>query len=57
MIYDFECKKCGHVQEHMVKMGEHTKERCKKCAASPNQLKRLLSAHATMKQNWSKWKI
>lgn len=57
MIYEYECKKCGHQQEKMVKMGETTKEPCEKCKASAKNLKRILSAHARMKGSWGKWSV
>ena len=57
MIYEFVCKKCGHEQEKIVKMGEKPKESCEKCNAPAKHLKRILSAHAAMKGNWSKWRV
>lgn len=57
MIYEYSCQKCGHQQEKMVKMGEKTKEPCEKCKAPAKNLKRILSAHARMKGNWSKWGV
>lgn len=57
MIYEYECKKCGHAQERMVKIGEKPKEPCDKCKAPAKELKRILSAHARMTFNWSKWNV
>lgn len=57
MIYEYRCKKCGHEQEEHVKMGKKPEKSCEKCKAPPEELERILSAHAKMKFNWGKWNI
>jgi len=57
MLYEYCCKKCGHEQERLVKMNEEPKDPCDKCKAPVKYLKRILSAHATMKFSWSKWNV
>lgn len=57
MIYEYECQKCKTVQEKHVKLGQENKEACEKCKAPPKHLKRVLSAHAKMTFNWSKWSV
>lgn len=57
MIYEYECGKCMKIQEKHVKMGKKTKESCENCTAVAEHLKRIPSAHASMKFSWSKWSV
>lgn len=56
MIFEYECKKCGKVQEKIHKMNETNTEECEVCKASAEELKKLLSV--TPKHvSWTKWRV
>jgi putative FmdB family regulatory protein len=55
-IYEYKCRKCGEVQEKILKIGEENKDPCKKCEAPPEELERILSVFAKH-LSWSKWNV
>ncbi|MCK4719554.1 zinc ribbon domain-containing protein [bacterium] len=36
-VYEYQCKKCGHVFERIHGIGEHKKYRCPDCSSSSTQ--------------------
>lgn len=56
-LFDYECKKCGNVQEVQHKIAEKNKNYCSKCNASPSKLCKLLSPLRAAHHSWGSWKI
>ena len=43
-IFEYKCKKCGHITEFLEKSGSHHKHICEKCKS--RDLQKLLSSFA-----------
>jgi putative FmdB family regulatory protein len=56
MIYDYECQKCGVVDEYQHKLNTKIQEKCKHCAAGPEDLKKILSPLKATHSSWGTWK-
>jgi len=56
MLYEYECEKCGHKQERIVKMNEKPKDKCSNpnCKADAKYLKRILSTFPKH-VSWTRW--
>lgn len=58
-IVEFECQKCGTVQEKWLKrLDSENTERCEHCNSPPEDLRRCMY-HPKHKQHlsWSKWSV
>lgn len=55
IIYEYECKICGDVQEKWHERCENNTECCEKCGASADNLKKVLSPQKVKHSSWSTW--
>jgi len=53
-IFDYECKKCGKIEEYLITSDKIT-DRCKHCNATSANLIKLPSWSGTPNLSWSKW--
>ena len=57
MIFEYECKKCGHEQEKWHRMNDKNTEPCEKCDAPAEKLKKILSAQRIRHGSWGRWSV
>lgn len=55
MIYEYECEKCGKIEDRIVSSSTQNKQKCNACyGAKMNRVDKIYATNFTLKGQWYK---